>query len=89
LKFAKDTVRVVRAAFLVSAAYNVIGVAIAASGRLSPVVCAVLMPLSSVTVVAFACGATTWALRHGKHGKFFAKDVESGKPSVKYEGASA
>lgn len=63
LQFAKDTVRVVRAAFLVSAAYNVIGVAIAASGRLSPVVCAVLMPLSSVTVVAFACGATTWALR--------------------------
>jgi P-type Cu+ transporter len=43
LKFSKDTVRVVRAAFLVSAAYNVIGVAIAASGRLSPVVCAVLM----------------------------------------------
>ncbi len=89
LKFAKDTVRVVRAAFLVSAAYNVIGVAIAASGRLSPVVCAVLMPLSSVTVVAFACGATTWALRHGKRGKSFAKDVESMKSSVKYEGASA
>jgi len=60
LKFSKDTVRVVRTAFLVSAAYNVIGIAIAASGKLSPVVCAVLMPLSSVTVVAFACGATKW-----------------------------
>jgi hypothetical protein len=24
------------------------------------VVCAILMPLSSVTVVAFACGAATW-----------------------------
>jgi Cu+-exporting ATPase len=88
LKFSKDTVRVVRAAFLVSAAYNVIGVAIAASGRLSPIVCAVLMPLSSITVVAFACGATTWALRRGKHGKTFAKDVESRMPHLNYERAS-
>jgi Cu+-exporting ATPase len=88
LQFSKDTVRVVRAAFLVSAAYNVIGVAIAASGRLSPIVCAVLMPLSSITVVAFACGATTWALRRGKHGKSFAKDVESKVSHLNYERAS-
>jgi soluble P-type ATPase len=80
LRFARDAVRVVRAAFVVSAAYNVIGVAIAASGRLSPVVCAVLMPLSSITVVAFACGATAWAARRGAQGKTFAKDVEP-KPS--------
>jgi Cu+-exporting ATPase len=60
LRYAKQSVRVVRAAFLISAVYNVIGVTIAASGRLSPVVCAILMPLSSATVVAFACGATTW-----------------------------
>jgi len=26
-------------------------------------VCAVLMPLSSVTVVAFACGVTSWRAR--------------------------
>lgn len=88
LQFSKDTVRVVRAAFLVSAAYNVIGVAIAASGKLSPIVCAVLMPLSSITVVAFACGATTWALRRGKRGKTFAKDVESKMPHLNYERAS-
>ncbi len=85
LRFAKDTVRVVRAAFIVSAAYNVIGIGIAASGRLSPVVCAVLMPLSSITVVAFACGATTWAARRGKEGKTFAKDVESRLPHLDYE----
>ena len=88
LQFAKSTVRVVRAAFLVSAAYNVIGIVIAASGRLSPVVCAVLMPLSSITVVAFACGATTWAARRGKQGKTFAKDVESGAGRMNYERAS-
>lgn len=60
LRFAKQSVRVVRVSFLLSAAYNVVGIYIAASGGLSPVVCAILMPLSSVTVVAFACGATAW-----------------------------
>ena len=42
-----------RRRFLISAIYNLVGMAIAASGKLSPVVCAILMPLSSVTVVAF------------------------------------
>jgi Cu+-exporting ATPase len=62
-RYARHSVRVVRAAFVISALYNLAGVAIAASGKLSPVVCAILMPLSSVTVVAFACGAATWAGR--------------------------
>lgn len=60
LNYAKQSVRVVRAAFVISAIYNAIGVFIAARGWLAPVVCAVLMPLSSVTVVSFACGATSW-----------------------------
>ncbi len=60
LRYARQSVRVVRWSFLISAVYNAAGVAIAASGKLSPVVCAILMPLSSVTVVVFACGAATW-----------------------------
>ena len=65
LRYARRSTRVVRTAFLISALYNAVGVAVAASGRLSPVVCAILMPLSSVTVVAFACGAATWTARRG------------------------
>lgn len=64
LRYAQQSVRVVRAAFWISAVYNALGVAIAASGRLSPIVCAILMPLSSVTVVAFACGAAAWLGRN-------------------------
>ena len=60
LRFAKGAVGVVNASFVISAAYNVIGIGIAASGRLSPIVCAILMPLSSITVVAFATGITNW-----------------------------
>jgi Cu+-exporting ATPase len=61
LRFSGRTVKVVRLSFLLSSLYNVVGMSIAAAGLLSPLVCAILMPLSSVTVVAFACGATRWA----------------------------
>ncbi|MGV3773418.1 MAG: heavy metal translocating P-type ATPase [Verrucomicrobiales bacterium] len=63
LKFSKQTVRVVRLSFILSSIYNVGGIAIAAAGLLAPIVCAILMPLSSITVVAFACGATAFAAR--------------------------
>ena len=63
LRFSKQTARIVRLSFGISAAYNVIGVAIAAAGVLAPIVCAILMPVSSATVVLFACGATRWAAR--------------------------
>lgn len=63
LALARNATRVVRASFVISALYNIIGVAIAAAGLLSPIVCAVLMPVSSVSVILFACGATTLAAR--------------------------
>ena len=63
LRFSKRAVRIVKLSFLLSSFYNVIGLSIAAMGLLSPVVCAILMPVSSISVVAFACGATAWAGR--------------------------
>jgi Cu+-exporting ATPase len=63
LSFSRKATRVVRVSFAISACYNVVGVSIAAAGVLSPLVCAVLMPLSSLSVVLFACAATTWCAR--------------------------
>lgn len=63
LQYAKRCVRIVRWSFVISGLYNIVGLAIAARAELSPVVCAVLMPLSSLTVVLFACGAVTVAAR--------------------------
>jgi Cu+-exporting ATPase len=60
LGFANASVRWVHRGFLISGLYNVVGISIAASGRLSPVVCAVLMPLSSFTVVAFSVLGIEW-----------------------------
>jgi Cu+-exporting ATPase len=44
-------------------AYNLIGLFFAMTGQLAPVVCAILMPLSSISVVAFATAATAWKAR--------------------------
>ena len=60
LQFSRRAARIVRAGFVISTGYNVVGVSIAAAGLLAPMVCAILMPLSSATVVAFACGSTAW-----------------------------
>lgn len=63
LRFARLAVGVVHASFAISVVYNLVGLSFAARGMLSPLVAAVLMPLSSVSVVAFACGATLWLAR--------------------------
>jgi len=60
LRYSKRAALIVRAGFAVSTGYNLVGVSIAAAGLLSPLVCAILMPVSSATMVVFACGATVW-----------------------------
>jgi Cu+-exporting ATPase len=64
LRFSKGVARVVKLSFGISSIYNAGGIAIAASAKLAPIVCAILMPLSSISVVAFACAATTLYARH-------------------------
>jgi len=61
LGLSRRAVRIVRGGFIVSAAYNVVGIGVAAAGWLSPLFCAVVMPLSSLSVVLFACGLTSWS----------------------------
>jgi len=56
--FTKTSLNIVKLSFIISFFYNVIGVSIALSGNLSPVIAAILMPISSVSVVAFATFAT-------------------------------
>ena len=53
LQFSRLVMRVVIAAFIISFGYNVVGLSFAITGNLTPVVSAILMPLSSVSVVGF------------------------------------
>ena len=59
--FTKTSLIIVKLSFVISFFYNVIGVSIALSGLLTPVIAAILMPISSVSVVAFATFATRLA----------------------------
>ena len=63
LALARQVTQIVRLSFGISAVYNLAGISIAAVGILSPVICAILMPVSSISVVLFACGATNLAAR--------------------------
>jgi Cu+-exporting ATPase len=63
LELGRKSARIVRVSFAISALYNALGVSIAAAGILSPLICAILMPLSSISVVLFACGTVQIAAR--------------------------
>ncbi len=58
LAFSKSTKNVIKASFALSIAYNITGISFAVQGLLSPVLCAILMPLSSISVVLFTSLST-------------------------------
>ena len=67
LDLSKDAVKIVKFTFAISLFYNVIGVSVAVTGHLSPLVAAILMPISSISVVIFTSLAT-W-IRSAKYFK--------------------
>jgi len=54
IQFSKSSKNIIYASFIISFLYNIIGLSLAVSGNLSPVIAAILMPLSSISVVLFA-----------------------------------
>ena len=54
----KKGVQIIKYAFIFSLCYNLIGLGFAVSGHLKPVVAAILMPLSSISIVVFTTLAT-------------------------------
>lgn len=60
IQYSKDSVKVIKMSFVISFFYNVIGTTIALQGLLSPLIAAILMPLSSISVVLFATTMTNF-----------------------------
>lgn len=63
LRYAKSNYNTVIASFVLSFLYNSVGLFFAVSGSLSPLVAAILMPLSSITIVVFATFTTRFYAR--------------------------
>ena len=58
IQFARKSLSIVKVSFAISILYNIVGLSFAITGNLSPVVAAILMPISSISVVAFATFST-------------------------------
>ncbi len=63
LRYTRRARHVVMACFVVSIGYNMIGLTLALSGALTPLASAILMPVSSLTIVAISAGAMRWSAR--------------------------
>ncbi len=56
--FSKTSKRIIYSSFILSLVYNIIGLGFAFQGALSPLIAAILMPLSSISVVLFTTLST-------------------------------
>jgi Cu+-exporting ATPase len=65
LAYARRARRVIVLCFAVSIVYNVLGLSLALAGRLTPLSTAILMPISSLTVVGLSVGLIRNAFRVG------------------------
>lgn len=59
LRFTKANKQVVIASFILSIVYNIIGLTFALQGILSPLVAAILMPSSSLSIILLTFGASS------------------------------
>lgn len=58
LRLSKISIKLIWVAFFISFLYNIVGLAFAVTGNLQPIVAAILMPISSISVVLFATIST-------------------------------
>ncbi len=60
INLSHKTMTVIKVSFIISFLYNIIGLLFAVTGNLSPIVAAILMPISSISVVLFATISTNF-----------------------------
>lgn len=58
IKASKSAIKIIKWSFVLSFFYNIIGLYFAVTGQLAPVIAAILMPLSSISIVVFTTIAT-------------------------------
>lgn len=66
IKLCRANRRIVLSSFVFSILYNIIGISFAVQGMLSPIVAAILMPASSISILLITYGSTSLAARWWK-----------------------
>lgn len=63
LKLSKNSIKIIKMSFVLSLLYNVVGLSFAITGNLLPLVAAIIMPLSTITIVSFVTLASNYFSR--------------------------
>lgn len=63
LDFSQASITVIKLSFGLSLLYNIVGLSFAVAGQLSPLVAAILMPLSSISIMIFTTAGTHLAAK--------------------------
>ncbi|MBL7858771.1 MAG: heavy metal translocating P-type ATPase metal-binding domain-containing protein [Cyclobacteriaceae bacterium] len=64
MQLAKASTIILKTGFVISFLYNAIALSFAVTGHLTPLVAAILMPISSISVVVFTTVAVNWVANH-------------------------
>ena len=60
MKLSHKAILIIKRSFTLSLLYNVVGLAFAVSGKLSPLIATIIMPLSTVTIISFVTLASNY-----------------------------
>lgn len=63
IQLSKDGLKVVKMSFAIATAYNFVGIYFAVQGTLYPLIAAILMPISTITIICFTTSATRFFAR--------------------------
>ncbi|MEM0541036.1 heavy metal translocating P-type ATPase metal-binding domain-containing protein [Flavobacterium sp. j3] len=67
LAYSKNAMLTIYMSFILSLVYNIVGLAYAVSGNLLPIVAAIIMPLSTITIVSFVTLMSNFFARRKYH----------------------
>jgi Cu+-exporting ATPase len=59
IDYCRKEKKIIYGSFIISILYNIVGLSIAVQGQLSPVIAAILMPLSSISIVLYTTFLST------------------------------
>ena len=64
LRLSKNSLSTIKMSFTLSLLYNVVGLSFAVTGNLSPLIAAIIMPLSTITIVSFVTAMSSYYARN-------------------------
>ncbi|OYQ36596.1 heavy metal translocating P-type ATPase [Flavobacterium cyanobacteriorum] len=65
MRLSKNTIRTIKMSFALSLLYNVVGLSFAVIGQLMPLTAAIIMPLSTITIISFVTVMSNWYAKRG------------------------